>query len=106
MDINESLLRAILMTVGRSAFSPEDIYRVVTPHGGSEKKLIAYNLCDGKTSQATICTKAKITKSQLSESITSWVSAGIVVRVGGDQFPLHIYPLSKENLKAAKAAQE
>lgn len=102
MDISESLLRAIFMTVGRSAFSPKDVYRAITPHGGSEKKLIAYNLCDGRTPQAAICTKAKITKSQLSESITSWVAAGIVVRVGVDQLPLHIYPLSKENLKSAK----
>ena len=102
MDMTESLLRAILTTVGRSTFLPKDVYRVITPHGGSEKKLIAYNLCDGKTPQAAICKKAKITKSQLSVSITNWVAAGIVVRVGPDQLPLHVYPLSKENLKAAK----
>jgi hypothetical protein len=106
MDANESLLRAIFATIGRSTFPPKEVYRLITPHGGSEKKVAAYNLCDGKTSQAAICAKAKITKSQLSESITSWVSAGIVVRFGPDQLPLHVYPLSKENLKAAKAAEK
>jgi hypothetical protein len=48
MDMNESLLRAIFATVGRNTFAPQQVYRVVTPHGGSDKQLAAYNLCDGK----------------------------------------------------------
>jgi DNA-binding MarR family transcriptional regulator len=102
MDTNESLLRAIFMTVGRSAFAPKDVYRVVTPHGGSDKSFAAYNLCDGKTPQADIARKAKIDKGALSRALTRWIEAGIVVRIGNDQLPLHVYPLSKENLKEAK----
>jgi hypothetical protein len=62
MDMNESLLRAIFMAVGRSAFSPKEIYRVVTPHEGSDKQLAAHNLCDGQTPQSDIAKKVKLDK--------------------------------------------
>jgi hypothetical protein len=62
MDMNESLLRAIFMTVGRGAFAPKAVYRIVTPHGGSDKRLAAYNLCDGKTLQTDIAKNAELDK--------------------------------------------
>ena len=102
MEVNESLLRAILATVARSTFAPADVYSIVSPRKGSEKQLAAYNLCDGKTPQAEIGKKTGIDKSNLSRTIASWISAGIVVRIGVDQHPLHVYPLTKENLKIAK----
>jgi hypothetical protein len=102
MDMNESLLRAIFATVARNTFAPQHVHRVVTPYGGSGKRLAAYNLCDGNTPQAEIAKKAKLDKGEMSRALVRWIEAGIVVRIGKDQFPLHVYPLSKETLKAAK----
>jgi hypothetical protein len=102
MDMNESLLRAIFATVGRNTFAPQQVHRVVTPHGGSDKQLAAYNLCDGNTPQADIAKKAKLDKGAMSRALARWIEAGIVVRIGKDQLPLHVYPLSKETLKTAK----
>jgi predicted transcriptional regulator len=99
MDMTESLLRAILMTVGRTAFRPKDVYRIVTPYARSEKNLKAYNLCDGRTPQHEIAQRAKLDKGQLSRAITKWIEAGVVVRVGDEELPLHVYPLSKDSLE-------
>jgi hypothetical protein len=52
-------------------------------------------LCDGETSQAETCKKAKLKKGNLSTSITRWVEARVMVRVGPDRLPMHLYPLSK-----------
>lgn len=102
METNESLLRAIFSTVARTAFAPQEVCRLITPHGGSDKSFTAYNLCDGKTPQAEIVKKAKIDKGALSKALKRWIEAGIIVRIGTDQLPLHVYPLSKEALKAAQ----
>jgi hypothetical protein len=102
MDMNESLLRAIFATVGRSTFPPPQVYRVITPHGGSDRQLAAYNLRDGNTPQADIAKRAKLDKGAMSRALARWIEAGIVVRIGKDMLPLHVYPLSKDNLKAAK----
>jgi DNA-binding HxlR family transcriptional regulator len=100
MDTNESLLRAILATVARGAFPPAVIYKIVAPLPGSDKQLVAYNLCDGQTPQAEIAKKAKLYQSNLSTSIARWIEAGVVVRVGKEQFPMHVYPLTKNDLKS------
>ncbi|MGY3487348.1 hypothetical protein ACVW1C_005231 [Bradyrhizobium sp. USDA 4011] len=102
MDMNESLLRAIFATVARSTFSPKDVYRIITPYGGSNKQVTAYNLRDGKTPQVEIARKAKLDNGTLSGAMAKWVEAGIVVRIGEEQLPLHIYPLSAETLKQEK----
>jgi DNA-binding HxlR family transcriptional regulator len=103
MDVSESLLRAILATVARTAFPPTEIYKIVAPVAGSNKQVVAYNLCDGKTPQAEISKRAKLDSGNLSRSISRWVEAGIVVRVGGDQHPMHVYPLTKSCLKSCMA---
>jgi hypothetical protein len=100
MNTSESLLRAILATVARGAFPPGDVYKIVAPTSGSEKQLAAYNLCDGNTPQAEIAKKLKLDKGSLSRSIARWIEAGIVVRVGADQHPLHLYPLTKTGLNS------
>ncbi len=102
MDTNETLLRAILSTVGRSAFRPKDILAVIAPRTDSAKQVTAYNMCDGKTPQSDICKKVKLDSSNFSKSLANWIEAGVVVRVGAEQLPLHIYPLSKENQKVTK----
>lgn len=105
MDAGESLLRAILATVGRQAFPPEVLARVVSSSAGSEKQVRAYNLCDGKTPQAEIGKAVKLDKGSLSRSIARWVEAGIVFRVGADQHPLHIYPIYPSARKRASVGR-
>jgi DNA-binding Lrp family transcriptional regulator len=62
----------------------------------------AYNSCDGNTPQAEIARKAKLDKGALSRLLSRWIDAGIIIRIGRDQFPLHIYPLTDEALEQAK----
>lgn len=95
MDATEALLKGILATVARATFPPEALHRIVAPTGSSKKQLLAYNLCDGETPQADICKKAKLDKGSFSRSLARWIEAGVVVRVGNDRLPLHVYPLTK-----------
>jgi DNA-binding MarR family transcriptional regulator len=95
MDTNEALLRAILATVARKTFPPAELYKMVAPTAGSSKQLAAYNLCDGKTPQTEIGKRANLDQGNLSRSIARWIEAGIMVRVGRDEHPMHVYPLTK-----------
>jgi hypothetical protein len=95
MDTTETLLKAILATVARETFPPEELRKIVAPTAKSDKQILAYNKCDGETSQAEICKRTKLFKGSLSTSITRWVEAGVMVRVGPDRLPLHVYPLPK-----------
>jgi DNA-binding MarR family transcriptional regulator len=103
MDESESLLRAILATVARTAFPPAEIYKIVAPTAGSEKQVVVYNLCDGKTPQAEIGRRAKLDKGNLSRLISRWIESGIIIRIGPDQYPMHIYPLAKSRPKSRAA---
>jgi hypothetical protein len=96
MDITESLLRAILATTARGGFSHSDIYKIVATRAASSKHILAYNLCDGKTPQTDIGKKAKLDAGNFSRSIGRWIEAGVVVRVGPEQYPLHVFPLTKD----------
>jgi len=100
MNTTDALLKGILATVARTAFPPDAVLKMVAPTAGSEKQLLAYNLCDGETSQAEIGKKAKLDPGNLSRAIARWVDAGVVLRVGPDQLPLHVYPLTKAPSKA------
>ena len=102
MDTNESLLRAILAMVARNAFAPDAILAIVAPREDSEKNLVAYNLCDGKTPQIEIAKRAKLDKSNFNKVLARWLEAGIIVPVGKDELPLHIFPISKDVLKNKK----
>lgn len=93
MNISEALLKAILATVARATFPPDVLLKIVAPTAGSEKQLLAYNLCDGETPQAEICKKAKLDGGNFSRAVGRWVEAGVVVRVGSERLPLHVYPL-------------
>jgi hypothetical protein len=97
MEMNETLLKAILAMVARQAFPPSEIFKIVSPAAGGEKQVKAYNLCDGRTAQSEIGTKAGLDKGSLSRSISRWIQAGIVMRAGVDHYPMHIYPLRKED---------
>jgi hypothetical protein len=61
MSTTDDLLKGVLATVARTAFAPEVLYKIVAPTAGSEKQLLAYNLCDGATPQAEIGKKASWT---------------------------------------------
>lgn len=104
MNTQETLLKGILATVARAAFPPEVLYKIVAPTVGSAKQVLAYNLCNGETPQNKIGEKAKLDRGNLSRLIGKWVETGIVIRVGADQLPLHLYPLTKSDAKAGKKA--
>ena len=93
MNTTDALLKGILATVGRTAFPPEVLRKIVAPTKGSAKQILAYNLCNGETPQADIGKRAKLDRGNLSRTITKWVEAGIVIRIGADDHPLHLYPL-------------
>lgn len=99
MNTTEALLKGILATVGRAAFPPEALRKIVAPTTGSNKQVLAYNLCDGETPQAEIGKRAKLDSGNLSRTITKWIEAGIVIRVGAEDHPLHLYPLSSKPAK-------
>ena len=103
METSESLLRAILSTLARSTFPPNDLLKIVAPLASSHRQLDAYNLCDGKTPQTEIGKKARLDKGSLSRTIAHWIESGIVVRVGKDQHPMHVYPLTKRDMRSPKA---
>jgi hypothetical protein len=62
MDTNATLLRAILATVARTAFPPDVLYKIVAPTAGSEKQLVAYNLCNGERRKQRLERKQSSTK--------------------------------------------
>jgi len=95
MDTTETLLKAILAMVSRATIPPEELIKIVAPTAKSAKQILAYNLCDGETSQAEVCKKAKLLKGNLSSAVTRWVEAGVMVRVGPDRLPMHVYSLPK-----------
>ena len=101
MNATDTLLKGILAAVGRTAFPPEALQKIVAPSAGSAKQVLAYNLCDGDTPQAEIGKKAKLDKGSLSRSIARWIEAGVVIRIGVEGYPLHIYPLSPKTKKEA-----
>lgn len=99
MQTTEELLRAILATVARMAFPPDVLAKIVAPTVDSERQVAAYNMCDGRTPHADIIKNTKLDKGSFSRTVTRWVEAGVVVRVGPDRLPLHVYPLMETLVK-------
>ena len=102
MDNNETLLRAIFATLSRGTFPPGKLHRIIAPQKNSSKNLAAYNACNGNTPQREIARKAKIDPGDLSRLLSRWIDAGVMIRIGRDQFPLHVYPLTREVLEQEK----
>ncbi len=100
MTTSDELLKAILATLARSTFPLTALAKIVAPTASSERQVMAYNMCDGETPQAEICKKTKIAKGNLSNLITRWVEAGVMIRIGPERLPLHVYPLSKSVIKS------
>jgi hypothetical protein len=99
VNTTDALLKGILATVGRTTFPPEVLRKIVAPTAGSAKQVQAYNLCDGETPQAEIGKRTKLDKGSLSKTISKWVESGVVIRVGADGYPLHLYPLTTKPKK-------
>ena len=99
MNATDALLKGILATVARATFPQDALLKIVAPTGASDKQLLAYNLCDGETSQAEIGKIVKLDPGNLSRAVARWVEAGVVVRIGPDQLPLHVYPIGKASPK-------
>jgi hypothetical protein len=104
MNTTDALLKGIIATVARAAFPPDALLKIVAPTAGSDKQLLAYNLCDGETSQAEIGKAAKLDQGNLSRAIARWIESGVVLRVGPDQLPLHVYSLAKVSPKGLSKA--
>ncbi|WP_342725656.1 MarR family transcriptional regulator [Bradyrhizobium sp. B097] len=98
----DELLRGILATVARQTFPPQTLAKIVVGNNGSAKHLLAYNLCDGATPQTEICKKAKLDPGNFSRSLTRWIESGVVIRIGGERLPLHVYPLNKTDTAAER----
>jgi len=97
----ESLLRALLVTVGRSAFPLDQLYEIVDPTGKGGKQVQAFNLADGTRTQADIRAITKLDSGNLSRTVSRWLEAGIIFRVGEDRDAklLHIYPIPSKRPK-------
>ena len=80
---------AVLEQFGASAFAgpPEQVLETRLELTRMERR------------QAEIVVKAGLDKGNLSRSLARWIEAGIVVRIGREQYPLHVYPLTRESLK-------
>lgn len=97
-SLSEVLLRAILSMTARLAIPPADLAQIVAPKGsGGEAQVAAYNMCDGSKGQSEIARELKLDAGNLSRTVSRWIEAGIVLRIGDgrDVKLLHIYPLPK-----------
>jgi hypothetical protein len=104
VNTTDALLKGILATVGRRAFPPDALYKSVAPTAGSDKQLAAYKMCDGQAAQSGIGKRLKIDPGNLSRLMGKWAEAGILIRVGTEEFPLHLYPLARPSTKTTKKA--
>jgi hypothetical protein len=93
----EALLRAVLSVTGRQAFPPDRLVEIVLFKGAGGKQLQAFNMCDGTKGQAEIAKALKIDSGNFSRTVSRWIDAGIVFRLGEgrDAKLLHVYALPK-----------
>lgn len=100
MGSQDTFLRAILATVARQTFSPEDILKLLGAAAG-EKQHRAFNLCDGSRTQADIAKELGLDPGNFSKTLSRWIDEGIVIRVGEkrEARPLHVYPLPEALIK-------
>jgi DNA-binding MarR family transcriptional regulator len=81
--------------VARQTYPMDRLVEIVLPKGSGEKQLRAYNMCDGTNAQGTIAKVLKLDPGSLSRTITRWIEAGVVLRIGEGREArlLHVYPL-------------
>lgn len=105
MSPQDAYLRAILATVARQTFPPERLVDIMGPNAG-EKQHRAFNLCDGTRTQADIAKELGLDSGNFSKTLSRWVDAGIVIRVGEGREvrPVHVYPLPESHMKKGSKA--
>jgi len=98
--VARALLRAILSTTARQSFPLDRVAEIVLAKGG-DKQLSAFNLCDGSRGQSEIAKQLKLDGGNFSRTVTRWVDAGIVFRLGEGREGklLHVYPLPPDVAK-------
>ena len=106
MNEETALLRALLMTAGRAAFPVKDLYELVNPAGRAAKQVQAFNLADATRTQADLAKKTKIDRGNFSKTVSRWIGAGIMFRIGDDGKLLHIYPVPLKLPKSERTCQE
>lgn len=95
------LLRMLIELTARTTHPEEKLRKLVGNH------LSAYNMCDGTRTQTDIVRSLKLDQGNFSRTITQWMEAGIVSRLGGPKGQLlHVYPLSKATPKPRKRGQK
>lgn len=95
-DRQEHLLRALISVTGRQAFPPDRLAELIAPNRmKNDKRVRAFNLCDGTRTQADISKQLKLDNGNFSRTVARWVTSGIVFKVaeGHQEFLLHVYPL-------------
>jgi hypothetical protein len=102
-DNSEAFLRAILATTARQTFPPDQLAEMVGP----PKQVQAFNLCDGTRSQTDIAKALKLDSGNFSRTVSRWVKAGIVFRLGekSEAKLLHVYPLNGDAAKKKRTAK-
>lgn len=92
----EQLLQAILATSARQTFPPDRLAELVAPKKvKGDKQTKAFNLCDGTRTQGEIAKALKLDQGNFSRTVSRWVDAGIVFRLGEGREAklLHAYPM-------------
>ncbi len=104
-DELKQLLQMLISVIARGSFLEDRLRKIVIPSKSPEKYLAAYNLCDGKHSQAEIVKLTGLDKGNLSRVIDRWVSTGVIFEIGeGSQVKLlHLYPLAPDPATKPKA---
>lgn len=94
----DTLLQAILATVGRQMFPPERLAEIILNKGATDRQRQAFNMCDGTRSQADVVKTLKLDTGNFSRTVARWIEAGILVRIGEGREAklLHIYPLPED----------
>jgi len=86
----------IISLLGRMAFTPEEIRKIVTSKKKNPQKYIdGYNACDGKHSISDLAKIINVTTGTLSPILAEWEELGIIYEVErkGGKFYKKLYPI-------------
>ena len=103
-ESHQSYLEAMNTLLGRLVFPNDQLIDIVMKYKKTpEKYLKAYNLCDGKLTQAKIAEMSEIDPGQLSRSMTDWKEMGIVYEISkkGGKFYKRLYKLEPKPSRKA-----
>jgi hypothetical protein len=94
------VLRPLVSLLGRSAFSQDDLFRLVAPKRGKTNLVKAFNLCDGTRTQADVRKLVKFDRGNFSRIVDRWIEAGILFRLGEGREArlLHVYALMRSEV--------